>query len=119
MSLRKNLKQYLLIICHDDSFIPTDELVKEIGAWIKKMKGRGVRVYGNPLQPSSDATTVRVRKGNVLLRNGPFAKSREKMCAYELIKCASQTEALEVASQHPMAKVATIEVRPIWDELVN
>jgi hypothetical protein len=111
--------QYLLIICHDDFFTPTETLIKKIGAWIKKMEGRGIRVYGNPLRPPSDATTVRVREGKVVLTNGPFAKSKEKMCAYELIECFSAEEAIDVASQHPMAKVATIEVRPIWTELAR
>jgi len=111
--------QYLLIICHDDSFTPTEILVKEIVAWIKKMEGRKIRVYGNPLRPPGNATTVRVREGNVKLTHGPFAKSKEKMCAYELIECASPEEAIDVASQHPMAKAATIEVRPIWNELAS
>jgi len=111
--------QYLLIISHDNSFRPTDALLKDIGAWIKKMEDRGVRVYGNPLQPPSRATTVRVREGKVVLRKGSFAKSKEKMCAYELIDCSSNEEAIEVATQHPMAKAATIEIRPIWTELAG
>ena len=111
--------RYLLIICHDDTFTPTDTLVKEIGAWIKKMEGKGIRMYGNPLRPAGDATTVRVRGGKVVRTKGPFAKSKEKMCAYEVIECSSSEEAVDVASQHPMAKVATIEVRPIWNELAK
>jgi len=111
--------KYLLIISHDDFFRPTETLVKDIGAWIKKMERQRIRVYGNPLRPPGDATTVRVREGKVVLVKGPFAKSKEKMCAYELIECSSREEAVDVASHHPMAKVATIEVRPIWNELVG
>jgi hypothetical protein len=111
--------QYLLIISHNDLFAPTETLLEDIGAWIKVMEHRGVRVYGNPLRPASDATTVRVREGKVVLTRGPFAKSKEKMCAYELIECPSTEEAIDVASHHPMAKAATIEVRPIWNELVG
>jgi hypothetical protein len=111
--------RYLLIICHDDTFSPTDTLVKEIGVWIKKMEGKGIRVYGNPLRPASDATTVRVRGGKMVRTKGPFSMSKEKMCAYELIECSSIEEAIDVASQHPMAKAATIEVRPIWNELAS
>ena len=111
--------KYLLIISHDDVFTPTEALVKDIGAWIKKMERRGIRVYGNPLRPPGEATTVRVRKGKVVLTKGPFAKSKEKMCPYELIESSSPEEAMGVASQHPMAEVATIEVRPIWNELVG
>lgn len=110
---------YLLIISHNDLFRPTDDLLKNIGAWIKEMEDRGVRVYGNPLQPPATATTVRIRDGKLAVTQGPFARSREQMCAYELIECASQEEAVEVASRHPMAKAATIEVRPVWHELAG
>ena len=111
--------QCLLIISHDDSFTPTETLIKDINAWVKKMERRGVRVHGNPLRPPGEATTVRVPQGKVILTKGPVAKSREKMCAYELIECSSFEEAIDLASQHPMAKAATIEVRPIWDELAG
>jgi hypothetical protein len=63
--------------------------------------------------------TVRVREGKVVLKNGPFAESGEKMAAYELIECASLEEAIGVASTHPMAKAATVEVRPVWTELTG
>lgn len=43
--------RYLLIISHDDSFTPTETLIRDIGTWIKEMEHRGVRVYGNPLRP--------------------------------------------------------------------
>jgi len=111
--------QYLLIIAHDESFRPSRTLVADIQGWITEMKRQGVRVYGNPLRPPSEATTVRVRNGNLVRTNEPFANSKEKICAYELIECASTEEAIEVASQHPMAKAATIEVRPVWSELAN
>lgn len=111
--------QYLLIISHDDRFRPTEDLLRNIGVWIKKMEDRGVRVYGNPLQPPGTATTVRIREGKITVTKGPFAESREKMCAYELVECSSEEEAIEVASKHPMARAATIEVRPVWNELVG
>jgi hypothetical protein len=38
------------------------------------------------------------------------------MCAFELLDCRDQDEALELARRHPMAKAATIEVRPVWME---
>jgi hypothetical protein len=62
---------------------------------------------------------VRIRKEKLAITKGPFAKSKEKMCAYELIECSSQEEAIEVAALHPMAEAATIEVRPVWSELVE
>lgn len=109
--------QFLLIICHDDAFAPTERLFAEIGAWVEEMQRRGIRVYGNPLRPPGDAATVRVRDGRVQVTEGPFAESAEKMCAYDLVECGNLAEAVEVASQHPMAKMATIEVRPVWSGL--
>jgi len=111
--------EYLLIISHDEFLAPTEALVAEIVEWIKQMEARGIRKYGNPLRPPSDAKTVRVRAGKVVLTDGPFADAKEKMAAYEMIECASIEEAIDVASQHPMAKAATIEVRPIWADLAK
>ncbi len=111
--------QYLLIISHDDLFTPTESLINGIGLWIREMERRKIRVYGNPLRPPCDAVTVRVRENGVNVTNGPFADSNEKMCAYELIECASIEEAIKAASRHPMARAATIEVRPVWGELVG
>ncbi len=110
--------QYLLIICHDDSFAPTQALTADILTWIREMGARGIRVHGNPLRPARDARTVRVREGKVVVTEGPFADSKEKMCAYELVECASLEDAARVAAEHPMASAATIEVRPVWSELV-
>jgi hypothetical protein len=109
--------QFLMIICHDDAFAPTKALVSQINAWITEMEGNRIRVHGNPLRPPSDATTVRVRKGKLVRNPGPFTDSNEKMCAYELIDCENLEQAVDVASKHPMAKAATIEVRPVWAEL--
>jgi hypothetical protein len=109
--------QYLLIICHDATFAPTPALVGEIGAWVKDMEGRGILKHSNPLRPPGEAMTVRVREGKRLVSPGPFSQSREKMAAYGLIECASPQEAIDVAASHPMARAATIEVRPVWSEL--
>jgi hypothetical protein len=108
---------YLLIIAHDNAFAPTEHLLEEIMDWIKSMETRGIRVQGNPLRPASEAVTVRVREGEVSHSPGPFSRSREQMCAYELIQCASLDVAVEVAAKHPMASAATIEVRPVWSQL--
>jgi hypothetical protein len=119
MPARRKHVQYLLVITHDDSFTPAETLIKEIGAWIKKMECRGVRVYGNPPRPPGDGATVRVREGKVVLTKRPFAKSEGKMRAHELIGCPSSGDAIDVASQHPIARAPMIEVRRIWDELAG
>lgn len=109
--------KYLLIICHDESFTPTGDLLAEIAAWDTEMQDRGIRLDGNPLRPPHEATTVRVREGVVTRASGPFAATAEQIAAYELVDCVGLDEAVEVAARHPMARAATIEIRPVWAEL--
>jgi hypothetical protein len=106
--------EYMLLVCHDESFDPPDDIEPETIAWVEEMTTRGVRRQGDRLRPASDATTVRVREDEVLLSDGPFAETKEQMAGYDLIECANLDEAIEVASKHPMAKLGSIEVRPVW-----
>jgi hypothetical protein len=110
--------RYLLLICADESLelSPADEAVmaRDTEAWVAEMDGRGIRLDGNRVRPVADATTVRVRDGEVLVTDGPFAESKEQMAGYDLIECTDLDEAIEVASKHPMARFGTIEVRPFW-----
>ena len=110
---------HLLIIFHDASFAPSETLIAAIHAWDLEMDRRGIRLDGRPLRPPSDAVTVRVRDGEPVIGQGPFAATTEQMAAYELLKCADLEEAVGVAATHPMAAAGTIEVRPIWDELAG
>jgi hypothetical protein len=106
--------EYMLLVCHDESFDPPDDIEPETIAWVEEMTTRGVRRQGDRLRPASDATTVRVRRDEVLLSDGPFAETKEQMAGYDLIECANLDEAIEVATKHPMAKLGSIEVRPVW-----
>jgi hypothetical protein len=65
------------------------------------------------LAPTAAATTVRVRGGEVLISDGPFAETKELIVGFDLIECADLDEAIEVASKHPAASYGMIEVRPL------
>ena len=80
------------------------------------MTRRGVRLTGDRVRAASDATTVRVRGGETLLTDGPFAETKEQMAGFDIIECADLDEAIEVAAKHPMAKLGMVEVRPFWTE---
>ena len=111
--------KFLLIIAHDDAFKPTEQLVSDIHKWVSTNSKCGVRVHGNPLQPTDTATTVRIRDGKQEVSTGTDSNSKEQICAYELVDCKDREAAVEIALKHPMAKAATIEVRPIWSELAR
>ena len=106
--------RYMLLICGDETLEVSPEEASP-AAWIEEMDGRGVRQHGARLRPTGDATTVRVRGGEVLLSDGPFAETKEQVGGYDMIECENLDEALAVAAKHPVARFGTIEVRPIWE----
>jgi hypothetical protein len=95
---------------------PEGEAEMQAGAeaWVREMDGRGVRLQGDRLGLSTEATTVRVRNDELLIADGPFAETKEQIGGFDLLECADLDEAIEVASKHPVAKVGFIEVRAFW-----
>jgi hypothetical protein len=73
----------------------------------------GVFVSGEPLAPSTAATTVRVQDGRRLATDGPFAETKEVLGGYYIVDCADLDGALEAAGRCPGATYGSIEVRPI------
>jgi hypothetical protein len=83
-------------------------------AWAEEMTRRGVLVSGEVLQPPDEARTVRVRDGEVLLADGPFAETKEQIGGLSVIECDTLDEAVAVAAAHPVARFGLVEVRPLW-----
>jgi hypothetical protein len=113
--------RYVLMICSDESgeraLSPEEEsaVMGEYGAFSEEMGRRGLLQGGERLRPTTDATTVRVRDGEVLTSDGPFAETKEQIGGYFVVDCKDLDEAIEVASKIPGARNGTIEVRPIWE----
>jgi hypothetical protein len=107
---------YLMLICVAENVQFTAEETAAVGpatnAWVAEMDGRGVRREGAPLGPVREAALVRVRDGEVLISDGPFAETKEQIAGYDVIECSSLAEAIEVAAKHPVARFGAIEVRP-------
>ena len=102
--------RYLMIVGYDPAIEEIDD-DPDIYAWVAEMDGRGVRLEGRALDPDN-STTVRVRDGQVLVSDGPFAETKEIMVGYDMLDCANLDEAIEVASKHPLAKHGAMELRP-------
>ena len=109
--------RYALMICTDERDVSDDEtaLLAEYGAFAEEMGRRGVLQGGERLRPTTDATTVRVRDGEVLTTDGPFAETKEQIGGYFIVDCKDLDDAIEVASKIPGARHGSIEVRPIWE----
>lgn len=86
-----------------------------IEAWAAEVNERGMNLYGGHLRPVADAVTVRVRDGEVLVSDGPFAETKEQIAGFNALECADLDEAVAVASRHPTARVGTFELRPFWE----
>jgi hypothetical protein len=69
---------------------------------------------GDRLQPTTTATTVRVRDGKTLTTDGPYAETHEQLAGYYLVEAKDLDQALAIAARIPGARIGAIEVRPIW-----
>ena len=106
--------EYMLFIATDQSPDPEGETSGMIEAWLEEGERRGIRKQGDRLRPIKDATTVRVRGGEVLTTSGPFTESKERIVGYDIIDCQDLDEAIDYVSRHPMARFGRIEIRPVW-----
>ena len=70
-------------------------------------------VAGDALQPTATATTVRVRDGETLMTDGPFAETKEQLGGYYLIDAKDADETISIAARIPGARHGSIEVRPV------
>jgi len=108
--------KYLMLVCADRSVeLPAEEAATigpEAQAWVNEMERRGVRLQGQELADVQDATTIRVRGGEVVIADGPFAETKEQIGGFDILDCADLDEAIEVAAQHPVARFGSLELRP-------
>jgi hypothetical protein len=113
--------QYLLLIYTPElppqSEIPPEVFQQQLAAYdvfTREVRERGAMLAGEALQPTETATSVRVRDGQTLVTDGPFAETKEALGGFYLVECKDLDEAIELAAKIPGAQRGTIEVRPIW-----
>ncbi len=113
------MPQYMLLIYQpvDDGL--TAEQRREMGprwdAYTDALKGAGVWLAGDALEPPDVATTVRERDGQTQFTDGPFAETKEFLAGYYLVECPDLDTALEHSSRMPNVGYGSVEVRPVWD----
>jgi len=88
-------------------------VAKDINAYDEELKGRGHLIVAHALQPTDSAMTVRVRDGRMSSTDGPFAETKEVLGGFLLIEARDLNEAIRIAAGSPLARVGSIEVRPI------
>ena len=90
---------------------------RDLPGYLEEMKRRGVRGFGRELDLPDAAVTVRVRNGETLVTDGPFAETKEFVAGVDLLDCADLDEAIEVEARSPVARFLPFEVRPAGPDL--
>ena len=111
--------QYALLIYDDDKVWESlskdeiDGILGEYFAYSDELRSAGAHVGGEALQGVDTATTVRVRDGEQLITDGPFAETKEQLGGFYVIEADSIDEAIRWAAKIPSARLGSIEVRPV------
>src|SRR4051794_1003600 len=110
--------KYMLLIHEDASLRPQGEdesIHKAYFAYTQELVDAGVIQGGDALEPVTTATTVRVRNGETITSDGPFAETKEQLGGFYLIDVPDLDAALAWAEKIPSAKFGSVEVRPVRD----
>jgi hypothetical protein len=81
----------------------------------EELRRSGKLIMAQALQPVTEATTVRIRNGKLSTTDGPFAETTEHLGGFIFIEATDLNEAIQIAGRSPMARVGSIEVRPVMD----
>ena len=111
--------QYLLLIYLPESQWATlgepekQKIYQQYRDLAGDLQKTGKYLGGNELQPTSTATTVRVRNGKTAVTDGPFAETKEQLGGYFLVEARDLDEAMAIAARILSAVSGSIEVRPV------
>jgi hypothetical protein len=112
--------QYALLINEDEAIWDNHseekqgEIMQGYAAFSEYLVANNHMLGGERLHPINTATTVRVRNGETLLTDGPFAETKEQFGGFYLVQAADLDEAIKLAAMIPTAKDGCVEVRPVW-----
>ena len=84
-------------------------------SWVQETVRSGVNLQGGRLRPTADATTIKIRDGELIITDGPYAETKEQVAGYDVLECASLDEAVRWASRHPHSWLGSVEVRALPD----
>jgi hypothetical protein len=110
--------RFMLLIYLDEKSLTKAEYEECYGksvALAQDLQASGKFLATAPLQPSDGARTVRIREGQRILTDGPFAETREQLGGYFLVDAENYDEAVEIAARIPGAQFGTVEVRQVTE----
>jgi hypothetical protein len=111
--------KYLCLIYDDEqkmagmSKTEGEAFMGEYFAFTEGIRQSGHYRSGEALEPVHTATTVRLRDGQLLTTDGPFAETKEQLGGFYLIEAKDLNEAIQIAGKIPSARTGSIEIRPV------
>jgi hypothetical protein len=120
-SRKKTLDMRYMLLIYMDEELWERMSAQEKGAIFQKavefsegLRKSGLYQAGDPLHPTSTATTVRIKNGKTIITDGPFAETKDQLGGYSVVEAKDLDEALPIAARHPLLRAGlSIEVRPI------
>jgi hypothetical protein len=115
---QENRMKYLALLYGDESAPEQtpeafEAMMAGYHAFDAHTAAEGSFVAGEALQPTASAKTVRIRDGERIVTDGPFAETREALGGFYLLECRDLEHAIELAARIPAAKDGCVEIRPI------
>jgi len=109
--------RYMLIYASDPDLAHewNDEAHAANLAWVEETIRTRVNLQGARLRPAADATTVKIRDGELIITDGPYAETKEQIAGYDLLECDSLDEAVRLAAENPHSRAGVVEVRALPD----
>src|SRR5687767_13207202 len=110
--------KYMLLLYLDEKALSDDErehCYVESAQLTQDLNAKGQYLIASPLHSVATATSVQLRKGKRLVTDGPFAETREQLGGFYMVEVEDLDEAIRVAERIPVARVGTIEIRPVQE----
>lgn len=89
---------------------------QEYKEFTDQIKSEDAFISANRLQPPESAVTVRIRNGEKMIMDGPFAETKEQIGGYYIIEAENMDRAVDIAAKIPGARFGSVEVRPLADD---
>jgi hypothetical protein len=112
------MMKFLLLMYAEEGAWPPDEhrvALQESIDICHQLNAKGQYLGASPLQPPSTATCVRVRNGERVVSDGPYAETKEQLGGYFLIDVENLDEAIAITARIPGARRGTAEIRPLLE----
>ncbi|MCO5222943.1 MAG: YciI family protein [Thermomicrobiales bacterium] len=89
------------------------QIMERVEFYLDDLNTHGNLIDASRLQPASSGAVIQVRRGNMLVSDGPFIETREQIAGYYLIEANDLNDAIRLAAKSPSAQLGTVEVRPL------